>query len=166
MRLLPRLPLLRRLAAPALLLALSACGGGGGTDDGGGGGGGSSLTGNWAGTLQVTLDGAPTTVLMTAQMVQLGSSISGSITLSEPSDPGEAANLGGSLSGDQLTLVATAVPMPTDDCHLFPITLLFTVAGDVLTLSSASGQACDGNGVGGHLPLQTVGGGSGTVLRQ
>lgn len=153
-----------RWLAPALLTCLAACGGGGSSS--GGSDGDISLTGSWGGPIQVTLAGAPTTAQFEAQMLHSGSAITGTVSLHSPGDPAEPATLTGEVLGGVATLVHTPVQVVQDDCHLYPITLVFAVSQNVLTLTSASGFSCDGNGTGGHLPLEVVGGGSGTVTRQ
>ena len=153
-----------RWLAPALLACLPACGGGGASP---GDSGGVSLTGAWSGPIQVTLNGSPINVQFDALMLQSGNAITGTVTLVQPGDPAEPSTLTGVVLGNQATLIATAMQVPEDDCHLFPITLVFTVVSqNVMTLTSASGDSCSGNGSGGHdVPLDTVGGGSGNVTR-
>lgn len=154
-----------RWLAPALLACLPACGGGGSSPEDTGG---VSLTGAWSGPIQVTLNGSPVNVQFDALMSQSGNAITGTVTLTQAGDTAEPSNLTGEVLGNQATLIATAMQVPEDDCHLYPITLVFAVVSqNVMTLTSASGDACNGNGSGGHVvPLETVGGGSGDVTRQ
>lgn len=121
-----------------------------------------SVTGRWTGTFHVAIGGVPADVAIDAQVVQDAQRLTGSIQ----ADGGERSVLTGTVSGDQVTLVSTATPSPSDDCDQYPLTFVLTLAGGTMTLTSASGQACDGSGSGGHASLEPVTGGTGTLARQ
>lgn len=134
------------------------------TDSTGNGNGSLSLTGTWSGTLTITTSSGPFVSAATLTLVHEGSGVSGTMVFADDDD-NEPLNVTGTLSGSTLTLVLTAIQSASDDCHLYPVTVVMGATASTLTAQSASGQVCDGDGMGGHEPLDPVSGASGTLRR-
>ena len=83
------------------------------------------LTGSWAGTLTVTTSGGMFSGAAVLTLIHSGTSVTGSLDF-EDDEPLSAA---GSLSDATLTLVVTPAQGMSDDCHLFPVTLVFNAQG-------------------------------------
>lgn len=116
--------------------------------------------GTWTGALDVLIGGEPTTLQAAFHFQDALRAVSGCASF----DGDEAMELTGSIDGDDITLVVTAVPADSDDCHLFPVTFEFLATGeDRLELAGASGDVCDGDGAGGHEPLQSLQGVGGSL---
>ena len=112
------------------------------------------LTGTWSGTVTATTSSGflgPTAI--TYVLKQVGSTVTGTVAgAGSPLHPIVSATLAGS------TLSITSFPLPSisDDCHLYSSTFTYTVSGTTMTLTSASGTDCKGNGTGGHSSLDPI----------
>ncbi len=115
------------------------------------------VTGSWSGSLTVSASGGSYGGAMSYSLTQSGNNVSGT-----ESDGG---GVSGRLRGTTLTLSLSPSVSESDDCHLYSQTFRFTVSGSTMTLTSASGAMCYGNGAGGHTSIDTFTGGSGTLTR-
>ena len=148
-------------AALSLCLVLAAC-----SDTSGPGGNGDdlNLAGSWTGAMTIVTDAGTFASDATLTLTHTGSTIAGAMLFAADED-NEALGVVGTLAGSTLTIVMTASQSASDDCHLFPVTLVFTATASTLTATGASGQVCDGDGMGGHESLDTVSGATGTLSR-
>ena len=120
-----------------------------------------NLTGSWSGSLTVTTAAGSFVAPAMLTITQSGSNVSGDIDLEDDAP----LSVAGSLSGTVLTITMTPAQGTSDDCHLYPVTLVFSASETMLMTTSGSGLVCDGDGVGGHSALDVVTGASGTLTR-
>jgi hypothetical protein len=140
---------------------LCACLGGGNT----GPGEIADINGIWRG--EIRLATGPDTLVAPAQLQLERSSNSGEITGGLSYLPlGETISVAGEVdNGREVILTTAPEPVEQSDCHLFTQRLVFLPISGELRLRAASGQLCEGDGAGGHLPLRTITGGTGVLLR-
>lgn len=117
-------------------------------------------TGTWSGTPDEECGIGPANI--TYVLSQSGNTVTG--TYSMDGNP-FAPIYSGFMSGNTLSITTFPQQMESDDCHLYGVTVTYTVSETTMTLTSASGTLCCGDGMGGHCALYTVTGGSGTLNR-
>ncbi len=120
-----------------------------------------NVTGSWSGSLTVTTAADSFVGPAVLSITQTGTSVSGAMDFGDDAP----LSVAGSLSGTVLTITITPAQATSDDCHLYPVTLVFSASEATLTVTSGSGMVCEGDGVGGHTALDAVTGASGTLSR-
>ena len=120
-----------------------------------------NVTGSWSGSLTVTTAAGSFVGPAVLSITQTGTNVTGTMDFEDDAP----MSVAGSLSGTVLTITMTPAQGTSDDCHLYPVTLVFSALEATLTTTSGSGQVCEGDGVGGHTSLDAVTGASGTLAR-
>lgn len=120
------------------------------------------VTGTWSGTLTLNMQNGSGPFALTYVLTQSGSTVTGTIVGGNSGDPAHPIS-SATLAGNSLTIISYPAQLPYDDCHLYSNTFTYTVSRTTMSLTSASGTMCSGNGTGGHSSLSTITGGSGTL---
>jgi hypothetical protein len=127
-----------------------------------------NVTGMWSGTITRTgtWSGTPDSECLgdsaniTYVLSQSGNTVTGTYSFNN----GLSTSIfSGFLSGNTLSITTYPQQLASDDCHLYSLTFVYTVTETTMTLTSASGTMCCGDGLGGHVALFNVTGGSGTL---
>lgn len=121
-----------------------------------------NVTGTWSGTLTLNTQSGSGPFALTYVLTQTGSTITGTSAGGSSGDPANPI-YSATLTGNSLTIISYPAQVSSDDCHLYSKTFTYTVSTTTMSLTSASGTMCSGNGTGGHTSLTTITGGSGTL---